>query len=100
VIPIRWTSPWESLDEVQVSDFQFELESEVGPLHPIWQRGAKVIGHRTDNDDVVALLSDGSIVVVHLVWHNRIDEFPDEYPSIEFEGSVEEFQAAVDSDSN
>lgn len=67
--PIEWQDPWRAVHaETELPHVQRQLERELSYRHPLHGKGARVVGRRIDIDDVVAVLSDGSYVKVHLVW--------------------------------
>ena len=65
----------------EILGVQKQLDSEVRSKLPLDGKGAIVLGRRNDNDDVLAVLSDGTYVNVHLVWGSGPGAFPEEYPS-------------------
>jgi hypothetical protein len=84
----HWKQPWHPLDSNETT-LQRELENEVSPAHPLWQKGAVVIGRREDKDDVAVRLNDGRVACVHLTWQGKVDAYPDKYPSTTFYNSID-----------
>ncbi|MCG7499696.1 hypothetical protein MHO82_22790 [Vibrio sp. Of7-15] len=80
---IDWPEPWWYLDSnIEIrAGIQRELNSEIGPKHPLWGLKPVVIGKSDANDDVIVHLNNGKFACVHLIWHGRIDQHPDKYPS-------------------
>lgn len=97
---IRWMVPWRAIQfDAEVPGVQQQLDMEITAAHPLYGRGAVVAGRRIDNDDVVAILSDGTFVNVHLVWgRSGGGPFAHEYPSWLAYGPLEAFEAAMASD--
>lgn len=90
---IRFKAPWESIEEsALVHGINAELEKEIGPKHPLWKRCEKIIGRSLATDDIALELSDGGYAVVHLVWHGKIDQYPERYPSAQVFKSNAELQ--------
>nr|WP_296016738.1 hypothetical protein [uncultured Acidovorax sp.] len=79
---IKWKAPWRAIQfAAEILGVQKQLDSEVTSKLPLDGKGAIVLGRRNDNDDVLAVLSDGTYVNVHLVWGSGPGAFPEEYPS-------------------
>jgi hypothetical protein len=95
---ISWREPWYQVETEHQPSIQAELQRDVGPLHPLWNAGAVVFARRRDCDDVAVHLADGRFAIVHLVWHGRIDQFPDEFPWTRIFDSLSSFQRAIDVD--
>jgi hypothetical protein len=88
-----WLNPWWSTEN-QNSDFhdgfKSELESEVGPDHPL--RGIETrLEARGDGDDALFELLDGTgrYAVVHLTWARHPESLP--WPVTELYNSLEAF---------
>lgn len=81
---IEWPEPWWCLDQNIDArlGIQKELNSEIGPKHPLWGLKPVVIGKADTSDDVIVHLNDGRFACVHLVWHGKIDQYPDKFPSV------------------
>ncbi|HBY64425.1 MAG TPA: hypothetical protein DEH78_31780 [Solibacterales bacterium] len=96
---IQWNEPWREVrEESERAGLERELAAEVGPQHPLWGLGARIIGRHSSQDDVVVSLAAGGYAIVHLVWHGHIDRFPREYPATTIYADQAELQAALDSD--
>jgi hypothetical protein len=67
---ISWITPWEPVRPKMRHGAESNLDKEVGPGHQLYKLRAVAIAHRTDNDDVLFFLPDGSkpLAVVHLTW--------------------------------
>ncbi|MUV15337.1 hypothetical protein [Noviluteimonas gilva] len=91
---IGWAEPWYAAETPGV---QNQLEREISQKHPLHGLGARVVGRRIDNDDVVAVLQDGRYVNVHLVWspHTCADGT---YPGWFCYGTLDEFKKAMRAD--
>ena len=97
---IAWEEPWRAIQfAAEIPHVQNQLESEISSQHPLFGKEATAIGRRIDNDDVVAVLNDGTYVNVHLVWGAGPGAFPAEYPSWFPYGSLEQFIEAMQADS-
>jgi hypothetical protein len=95
---IIWQKSWRPINSAaEVADLQSVLEKELTSAHPMYAYEPKVVGRCRANDDVVFVLSDGRLSVLHLAWSGRPDKHPDKYPAVSFLGSVEEFNAAIES---
>jgi hypothetical protein len=60
--------PWCAVLPNEAQQLQRRLEEEIAPEHELRRRMTRVVARRVDNDDVLAELPDGSVVVVHLTW--------------------------------
>ena len=93
---IEWKIPWRALQfAAEIPGVQRQLEQEITAKHPLFGRGARALGRRIDNDDIVAILSDGTFVNVHLVWGRGPGAFPEQYPSWFLYGSQAQFINAM-----
>ncbi len=91
---MRWKLPWTAINSAkELQGVQSELDKEIGPRHPLWGMHPQVIGRRVDCDDILVRTADGALAVVHLVWHGKIDSFPEKYPRTLLYRSDEEFCA-------
>jgi hypothetical protein len=95
LVDLMWLAPWHFVDGEHARGLQRELLAEVGPLHPLWGKEPMVFGRAGWNDDIVVQTSDGRFAIVHLVWHGKIDQVPDRYPSTEFLENLDELQQFV-----
>ncbi|QIF02621.1 hypothetical protein [Roseimicrobium sp. ORNL1] len=71
-IPVRNESEWRLL--------QTELDRELSSGHPLWHTGATIFGRHQGSDDVLVFLRDGRFGVVHLMWHGKVEQRPDQLP--------------------
>jgi hypothetical protein len=98
-LDISWKLPWRALQfQAEISHIQRQLELEITERHPLWGKGAVVIGRRDDQDDVLVTLNDGKYANVHLVWDSSPGVFPAEYPSVVIYNFLDEFVSAMDED--
>lgn len=98
---IEWEEPWRAIQfAAEIPHVQNQLERELSAQHPLYGTEARVIGRRIDNDDVVAVLRDGTYVNVHLVWATGSSPgaFPGEYPSWFTYGHQDQFIHAMQAD--
>src|SRR5262245_4631768 len=88
---VVWLEPWLPASVDAAPLLIKELESEVGPKHPLFQKRAIAVGHRCD-DDVLFFLPDGPspLAVVHLTYANKPEQDPI-WPSTVFYSSLEEW---------
>lgn len=92
--PDHW---WYLKDEPQLrAGLQKELDAELGEAHPLSELRPVVVAKCERNDDVLVQLSDGRLAFVHLVWHGRVDQFPDKFPSFFIPESWSELQKELD----
>jgi len=98
---IDWKQPWWCLDEcLEVrTGIQRELNSEISRRHPLWGLKPVVIGKTDVNDDVIVSLKDGRYACVHLVWHGKIDRYPNQFPSTLIFENVEKLQLFLNEES-
>ena len=95
----EWKEPWRAIQYTTgTSGIQRQFDREITLQHPLHGKEGKVVGKRVDNDDVVALLNDGTYVNVHLVWGSSPGAFPDKYPSWFSYGSLASFIRAMNED--
>lgn len=69
--------PWRKTDDGEF--FEAELKKEMTFFHPLKRKKVKAVGNRTDRDDVLFKLTDGSnrYAVVHLTYNKeRSRKFP------------------------
>ena len=88
---LEWLEPWQELAEADRSKFEDELETELGPAHPLFGIKAKAVGRSMASDDMLFQLqgTNSSYALVHLTWaQHRVNET---YPSHEFYNTWEEF---------
>lgn len=80
--------PWQKTDNGEF--FEAELKREMSFFHPLKRKKVKVIGIRTDRDDVLFKLMDGSdrYAVVHLTYNKERSR---KFPSTRFYKSWAEF---------
>ena len=72
---IEWIDPWEPVGRL-ADGMNAELQKEVPPQHILHGRSAEAIGHRIDCDDVLFVLEDNTLAVVHLTWSGKQDQNP------------------------
>jgi len=96
----KWNEPWWPLKESKRSraGIQRELNLEIGPQHPLWDLQPIAFGKTDANDDVLVFLSDGRFACVHLIWHGKIDQYPDKYPSFLFLDTPVKVQEFLDNE--
>jgi hypothetical protein len=72
-----WLEPWAAIadldwDEGKKADYcagwEGQLAREVGPMHILHTRAAKLIARRFDTDDALFQLETGEVAEVHLTW--------------------------------
>jgi hypothetical protein len=95
---IDWLPPWRGLDADERAGLQSQLEREIGFRHPLAGQRASIVGRRVDNDDVVAVLGDGSYVNVHLAWARSAFGLSRAYPTWFRYGALEAFADAMSRD--
>lgn len=88
MIAIEWFDPWEAIGTLGES-FTKELQKELSLGHPLYGFPAMAIGHRIDCDDVLFLLGDNTLAVVHLTWSGK--QAHPGYPRSELYSSVAAF---------
>jgi hypothetical protein len=101
VSTIEWKEPWRAIQfAAEIGGVQKQLDREITSLHPLFGKGATVVGRRIDNDDVLVVLDDGTYVNVHLVWASGSGPgaFSNEYPSWFSYGSLESFTRVMHED--
>jgi len=91
----QWAHPWHLLEGNSRGKIglQKELNAEVSSKHPIFDFAPIVFARSSAGDDVLVFLSDGRFACVHLVWHGKVDQYPDKFPSTYFLDSAESVQA-------
>ena len=79
---IDWLTPWYEVEnDASRESLRAELLREVPPAHVL--RGittVNALGYRKDQDDVVFILPDGRLAVVHLTWARR-EAMPPDLPA-------------------
>jgi hypothetical protein len=96
----NYPEPWWPLSENKITKagIQRELKAEIGPEHPLWSLQPKAFAKTGANDDILVQLNDKRYACVHLVWHGKIDMFPDKFPSFQIFESKIEVQQFLDED--
>lgn len=77
---------------------QRELHAELSEAHPLWGLRPIVVAKCERNDDILVRLADGRLAFVHLIWHGRVDQYPDKYPSTFFPDTWEQSQKELNDD--
>ena len=81
----EWLEPWGPIEDSEVARaLEAELAREMSPGHPLYQVPVVAVGTRSDTDDVLFQLRDGSarVAVVHLTWRRAADTPP--WPVVSF----------------
>jgi hypothetical protein len=88
---INWAEPWGPLAPA-AGDLRAELHRELSPSHPLFGVTVAAIGRRSDCDDVLFQLLDGSnrVAVVHLTWRGRPEE-DSRWPDTVVYGSLQDW---------
>jgi hypothetical protein len=88
---MRWLSPWCDVADLAKA-FERELSREIAPGHPLYSIPVEAIAKRSDSDDVLFQLLDGShcVAVVHLTWTQAPLEGPP-WPHTELFADLEAF---------
>ncbi|SDH01268.1 hypothetical protein SAMN05216338_1004283 [Bradyrhizobium sp. Rc2d] len=72
-----WTAPWYAvIDKHVCKAWEDELRKEIGPEHPLWNCGLRLIARRDDRDDAIFLVGDGRVAEVHLTWSGKPERSP------------------------
>ncbi len=83
--PIPENNVWFYIDEMWAKGITQELQSEVGPQHPLFHLAQRlvVIAKCGANDDVLALDPEetGQVYCIHLTWAGKHDQMPSKFPS-------------------
>ena len=96
---IEWKVPWRPLQfSAEIPGVQRQLEREITSAHPLWKKGAQVLGRRIDCDDVLVKTNDGQFANVHLTWGSGPGAFPAEYPTTLIYETLEQFLAQMSED--
>jgi len=98
----NWKSPWwylETNPELRLG-IQKEINAEIGQKHPLWGLQPIAFGKSDATDDVAVSLNDGRFACVHLVWHGKIDQYPDKYPSVHIFNKSAELQLFLDTEAD
>ena len=91
---IVFIEPWRPLEhQIEKDGLPRQLERELSPSHPLWQKGREVIGRADTNDDILVRCSDGRFAIVHLTW--GIGRGDAEYPHTVFYKTVQELNDAL-----
>lgn len=85
-----WLLPWQPIDREDERNGLFaELQREVDSTHPLKGLAATAVARRQDNDDVLFILADGRLAVVHLTWRGKQDRSP--FPWTDLYATAEAF---------
>jgi hypothetical protein len=92
-IPFQLLEPWLPLEGDKGSGFEAELAREMRPDHILSGSHCRAMARRCDCDDVLFQTDSkkGSLVVVHLTWSGKPDQYP-QWPSSRFFASWEDFK--------
>lgn len=88
---LDWLEPWELLGEERSQFMERELSGEVSGRHVLFGRSCVAIAARLDRDDVLFLVDDLRLAIVHLTW--KLETRP-EWQRAKFVG-LEEFKARM-----
>lgn len=74
---IKYLPPWKAIGQF-ADNLVKELDREVTEGHKLWKAPVKAIAQRTDSDDVLFKIEDGTsrCAVVHLTWSGEPEEDP------------------------
>lgn len=98
-IEISWKEPWRELDsDEEKNGLQNELNNELSDKHILWGLRPEVIGRRVDNDDILVLLSDNRVAIVHLTWSGAVDRLSDVFPGTIMYQTIDEFLSQMEYD--
>jgi hypothetical protein len=98
-ISIRWKAPWCPIEnDKEQQSIQVELLKELSPEHPLWGTNPVAFGRHQGCDDVLVALTENRFAIVHLVWHGKVDQYPDKFPSTTIFTSLPELQKELDSE--
>ena len=91
---MEFLEPWwstESQDEGFYATFLNQLQSEIGPGHPMYETPVRLIA-RGNGDDCLFKLLDGTerVGVVHLTWSKRHER--SRWPGTSMYNSIEEWR--------
>ena len=91
--PFDFLVPWSTIPEHKKSNFESELSKELRPDHHLFGSHCAAVALRQDCDDVLFQTDSdkGCLVIVHLTWIGKPDQYPD-WPSTRFFDSWEDFQ--------
>ncbi|MFD2168062.1 hypothetical protein ACFSJY_17535 [Thalassotalea euphylliae] len=94
----NWGHPWHLLEGGSRGKIglQKELNAEIGSKHPLFEFDPIVFARSSAGDDILVFLNDGRFACVHLVWHGKVDQFPDKFPSTYFLDSAVSVQNFLD----
>ncbi len=73
---IEWLEPWSAVvDDGMRAQLESELAREVGPGHLLFQRKARALARRYDQDDVLyAVAGPSQLAAVHLSYAAQPDQ--------------------------
>lgn len=70
-------TPWETINRLSWAEgLEKELHKELAPTHPLFGLKAQAVATRSDNDDVLFLLPNQQMAVVHLTWRQKQEQLP------------------------
>jgi hypothetical protein len=76
---VEWLEPWEPiLTEQTASGLEQRLQLELAPGHRLFGIPVVAVAWRSDCDDVLFVLLDGTrrVAVIHLTWTSQTPETP------------------------
>ncbi|MEM9192530.1 MAG: hypothetical protein AAGF12_25370 [Myxococcota bacterium] len=73
VVDVRWADPWRALTPERATTLADELRNEVPPEHTLDGRNCKAVAMRSDRDDVLFVVDDRELAIVHLTWKPERD---------------------------
>jgi hypothetical protein len=85
--------PWLPLKDEERTGLERELTKEMRPDHVLSGADCRAVARRCDCDDILFETNSkrGSLVVVHLTWSGKPDQYP-QWPSTRFFDSWEDFK--------
>ena len=92
-ITFQMLEPWVSIQEEERFALETELSKEMRSDHVLSDFKCRAVARRRDCDDVLFETNStkGLLVVVHLTWSGKPDQFP-QWPTTHFYASWEDFK--------
>ena len=91
-IRIKFTEPWQAVDDTRAKSLAAELQRELSAGHPLFGQTVATVALRYDCDDVLFSIgrTPERFAVVHLTWAGKRDCSP-QWPRTEMFDTLDQF---------
>ena len=73
IADLLWLEPWEPVGAQRGASLNQELRRELCPTHALAGSTCRAIATRIDRDDVLYVVDEARLAIVHLTWRREVD---------------------------